>query len=246
MTNMISWKFRRMIKTKPFDFMLVIMLLVGFVYIPVLIHDGTENAYELMCKTQSQLASILVLFAGLYASLCITHDTQNRFVSAAVMAGNSRGAVVFAELLGFAGTIFISVFVPTIISYFAGLIFVGGGSAGAGFGSAILTALLFALMCASAFSIVIPFCFIIKTEGFSCIINLIILILCWAGAQGLVELAGEDAAAILPYLTFGQLFILCGGELSVSGVLLALVVSIVNFAALFVISYIILKKTELK
>ena len=240
MNNIILWKFRRMAKTKPFYFMLAVMLAVGLIYIPILIHDDTENAFELMCKTQSQLASILDLFAGLFAALCITHDMQNRFVSSAVMAGNSRGSIVFTEILGFATTVFISVLIPSVISYFAGVIFLGGSETN---GTALLTAVLFAFVCASAFSIVIPFCFVIKTEGFSCIINLIVLILCWCGVQGLAELGIET---VLPYTTFGQLFILCSGEITASGVLLALGVSVVNFAVLFAISYIILKKTELK
>ena len=240
MNNIILWKFRRMAKTKSFYFMLAAMLAVGVIYIPVLIHDDTENAFELMCKTQSQLASLLDLFAGLFAALCITHDMQNRFVSSAVMAGNSRVAVVFAEILGFAATIFISVLIPSVISYFAGVIFLGGSEP---IGTALFTSVLFAFVCASTFSIVIPFCFLIKTEGFSCIINLIVLILCWCGVQGLAELGIET---VLPYITFGQVFILCGDELTASGVLLALGVSAVNFAALFAISYIILKKTELK
>ena len=247
MSNMILWKLRRMIKTKPFYFMLAVMLATGLIYIPILIHDDTENAFELMCKTQSQLASLLDLFAGLYAALCITHDMQNRFVSSAVMAGNSRKTIVFTEILGFAVTIFISVLVPSVISYFAGVIFLGAGDAFAGgttgVGTALLTSVLYAFVCASAFSIVIPFCFVIKTEGFSCIINLIVLILCWCGAQSLAEFGIE---AILPYLTFGQLFILCGGELTASSVLLALGVSVINFAVLFAIAYIILKRTELK
>ena len=247
MNNMIIWKFRRMAKTKSFYFMLAGMLVVGLIYIPILIHDETENAFELMCKTQSQLASLLDLFAGLFAALCITHDMQNRFVSSAVMAGNSRGRIVFAEILGFAATIFISVLIPSVISYFAGVIILGGeasgAAGGAGFGTALFTSVLFAFVCASAFSIVIPFCFVMKTEGFSCIINLIVLILCWCGVQGLAELGIET---VLPYLTFGQLFILCGGELTASGVFLALGVSLVNFAVMFAISYIILKKTELK
>ena len=248
MNNIILWKFRRMAKTKSFYFMLAAMLAVGVIYIPVLIHDDTENAFELMCKTQSQLASLLDLFAGPFAALCITHDMQNRFVSSAVMAGNSRVAVVFAEILGFAATIFISVLIPSVLSYFVGVFILDSGAAGAGivvcgFGTALFTSVLFAFVCASTFSIVIPFCFLIKTEGFSCIINLIVLILCWCGVQGLAVLGIET---VLPYITFGQVFILCGDELTASGVLLALGVSAVNFAALFAISYIILKKTELK
>ena len=165
MNNMILWKFRRMAKTKSFYFMLAVMLAVGLIYIPILIHDDTENAFELMCKTQSQLASILDLFAGLFAALCITHDMQNRFVSSAVMAGNSRGSIVFTEILGFATTVFTSVLIPSVISYFAGVIFLGGSAAGgAGFGTAFFTSVLFAFVCASAFSIVIPFCFVIKTK----------------------------------------------------------------------------------
>lgn len=239
--NLIQWKFCRLVKTVPFYLMLGVCLLFGLGYVPVLLAEGVENAGELLCKTQSNIASMLDLFAGLFAALCIAHDMQNRFVSAAVMSGNKISSVLNAEFLGFSATLFSAVFVSCVISYLIGGAAVG--FSGVGIGACLIEAAIFAFVCVAAFGIAIPFSFIIKGEGFSCIVNLIVLILCWCGAEFLFELGAEGP---LSYTAFGQVFIMCGGDFSAMALIKAFVVGAINLGFIYTVTYLIIRKMELK
>ena len=239
--NLVHWKFSRLVKTVPFYLMIGVCLLVGLGYVPFLLSDGVENASELLCKTQSNIASMLDLFAGLFAALCIAHDIQNRFVSIAVMTGNKISSVLLAEFFSFAGTLFTAVFIPCVISYLIGGVAVG--FAGVGIAVCLLEAGVFAFVCVAAFGIAIPFSFIIKGEGFSCIVNLIVLILCWCGAEFLFELGAES---VLSYTAFGQVFMMCGGDFSAIVLSKAFVVGAVALTVIYTITYLILRKMELK
>ena len=254
MRNVIVWKLRRLVKTVPFYLMLGIPLLLALILIPSEINDGAESAADLLCMTQSNIASILDLLAGLFAALCITHDMQNRFFSAAVMTGNSLSSILISEFLGFGCTLFAAVFVPSLVVYIIGLVIFGFGeglAASAVFVvilKAILTAVIYAFICVAAFGLVIPFSFLIKGEGSSCIVNLLILIACWSGVQALFELGAEEGLVenIMSYTAFGQVLMMCAGELSSFELFKSFVIAAVSLAGLYAVTYFILKKQELK
>ena len=238
---LIKWKFSRLVRTVPFYLLIAVCMIVSLGYVPFLLSEGVENAGELLCKTQSNIASMLDLFAGIFASLCIAHDMQNRFVSAAVMTGNKISRVLFAQVLGFAGTLFVAVFVPCFLSCFIGAAVIGFGEVS--FAACLVEAAVYAFVCVAAFGIVIPFSFCIKGEGFSCIVNLIVLILCWCGAEFLFELEMND---FLSYTAFGQVFMMCGGDFSAAALLKAFAVGTVSLAGIYAVTYVILRKMELK
>lgn len=239
--NLIKWKFSRLVRTVPFYLLIAVCVVIGLGYVPVHLSEGVENACELLCKTQSNIASMLDLFAGIFASLCIAHDMQNRFISAAVMTGNTISSVLFAECLGFAGTLFAAVFVPSVLAYLIGGAVVGFG--GVPVGACILEAAIYAFVCVAAFGIVIPFSFCIKGEGFSCIVNLILLILLWCGAEFLFELEMES---FLSYTAIGQVFMMCGGDFTALALIKAFIVGSVTLAGVYTVTYLIVRKMELK
>ncbi|GEM_PF-5379208 len=245
MRTMIAWKFRRTVRARASYFLLAALALVAAVYIPLLAHDGARQAGELLCQVQAQLAAILVLFAGLYAAVCTSRDMQERFVSAAVAAGNSRASIVLAEFLGFAGAIFASVCAVSLLAFAAGaaLFGLGGAAVAAAVLGAVARSALYALVCAAAFSTVLPLCFLVRGEGISCAANLIVLLVCWSGTQSLAELGHTH---ILSFMPFGQLFLLCGTELTAAAAMQALAVSAIHGAALLAVAYLILNRTELK
>ena len=127
MRNVIFWKLRRLVKTVPFYLMLGIPLLLALILIRSEINDGADSAASLLCMTQSNIASMLDLLAGLFAALCITHDLQNRFVSTAVMTGNALSSILSSEFFGFGCTLFAAVFVPSLTVYIIGLALFGLG-----------------------------------------------------------------------------------------------------------------------
>ena len=244
MRNMISWKLRRTVKSVPFYLMFGASLFVVLLFIPFASDDGVQTAMELLLQTLSRLASVFDLFAGLYAALCLTHDVQNRFVSAAVMTGNSIFSVVISEFVGFAFAVFVSVLVPSLVAFFIGLgIFGFGGMSIATVLGAILYAALYAFVCVAAFGITVPICFIIRGEGLSCIVNLIVLITLWSLVQEVIETA---VGTLIEYTSFGQLFFLCSGDFSACPIIKALSVGFITIALLLLISYSVLKNKELK
>ena len=239
--NLIKWKFSRLVRTVPFYLLIAVCVVIGLGYVPVHLSEGVENACELLCKTQSNIASMLDLFAGIFASLCIAHDMQNRFISAAVMTGNKISSVLVAEFLGFSGTLFAAVFVPSVLAYLIGGAVVGFGGVPAA--ACILESVIFAFVCVAAFGIVIPFSFCIKGEGFSCIVNLIVLILLWCGVEFLFELEMES---FLSYTAFGQVFMMCGGDFTALALIKAFIVGSVTLAGVYTVTYLIVRKMELK
>ena len=254
MRNVISWKLRRLVKTVPFYLMLGIPLLLALVLIPSEINDGADSAASLLCMTQSNIASMLDLLAGLFAALCITHDLQNRFVSTAVMTGNALSSILISEFLGFGCTLFAAVFVPALTVYIIGLALFGLGEGiviGAVFGmilNAIFSAGVYALICVAAFGLVIPFSFIVKSEGSSCIVNLLILIACWSAVQFLFEFAANKPVVetLFSFTAFGQVFMMCAGELTGLELFKSFGIAVVSLAVIYGVTYIILKKQELK
>lgn len=77
---------------------------------------------------------------------------------------------------------------------------------------------LYALVCVAAFGITVPTCFIIKGEGFSCIVNLIVLIALWSLVQEVIE---TEIGTLLEYTSFGQLFFMCSGDFSAASIIRA-------------------------
>ncbi|MBP5442215.1 MAG: hypothetical protein J6Y60_03160 [Treponema sp.] len=77
---------------------------------------------------------------------------------------------------------------------------------------------LYALVCVAAFGITVPTCFIIKGEGFSCIVNLIVLIALWSLIQEVIE---TEIGTLLEYTSFGQLFFMCSGDFSAVSIIRA-------------------------
>ena len=254
MRNVIVWKLRRLVKTVHFYLMISITLFMALVLIPSEIRDGAQGALDLLCMTQSNIASMLDLLAGLFAALCITHDMQNRFVSAAVMTGNSLSSILVSEFFGFCCTLFAAVFVPSLVVYIIGLVIFGFGeglAASAVFVvilKTILTAIIYAFICVAAFGLIIPFSFLIKGEGSSCIVNLLILIACWSGVQTLFEFGAEAVLVenVMSYTAFGQVLMMCAGDLSAFELFKSFVIAAVSLAGLYAVTYFILKKQELK
>ena len=117
------------------------------------------------------------------------------------------------------------------------------GFGGVPVGACILEAAIYAFVCVAAFGIVIPFSFCIKGEGFSCIVNLILLILLWCGAEFLFELEMES---FLSYTAIGQVFMMCGGDFTALALIKAFIVGSVTLAGVYTVTYLIVRKMELK
>ncbi|MBR7080409.1 MAG: hypothetical protein IKI40_07805, partial [Treponema sp.] len=122
-------------------------------------------------------------------------------------------------------------------------IFGFGGMSIASVSGAMLYAALYALVCVAAFGITVPICFIIKGEGFSCIVNLIVLIALWSLVQEVIE---TEIVTLLEYISFGQLFFMCSGDFSAVSIIRTTSVGIVSIALLLLITYSVLKNKELK
>ena len=254
MNNLIVWKLRRLVKTVSFYLVPCITMFISLVLIPSEINDGAQSASELLCMTQSNIASMLDLLGGLFAALCITHDMQNRFVSAAVMTGNSLSSILLSEFIGFGCTVFAAVFIPSFVIYIIGLVIFGLGEGVAGVAvvgvilNAIVTTAVYALICVAAFGLAVPFSFLVKGEGTSCIVNLLILIACWSGVHSLFQLGIEETftESLISYTAFGQIFMMCAGEISVLEIIKSFGIAAVSLSIIYAVTFIILKKQELK
>lgn len=212
MRNMIRWKMCRTARDIFFYIIASIAMVVAFAYLPSSLHDGIQSAAELTIATSSRIASMLVLVIGLYASGCITHDVHERFLSVAIASGNGSFSVVLAEMLGFIAVVFTCVLVPSLLVFAIG-IFIPGLSFGGGIlvVKTIIWILAYSAVCSAAFGIVLPLCLVVKSEGMSCIVNLIVVLGFWSVAEAILEAGGTDALQSLParLFPFTQLFMLC-------------------------------------
>lgn len=249
MTRLFLWKSRRVLRSIPFYIIEIISLVVAFGFLPSSLGDGAESAGELVLRTANQIASILTLIGGLYAAISITRDVQNRFLSVAIMSGNSSFSILLVQMLSYFAVIFICVFVPSILILLTGCVIFGGE---AFVFKAILWAIVYSFVCASAFTIVVPFCFVIKTEGASCIINLIVLIGIWSLIEQLISECGEKVLSIMPLhlFPFMSLFTLCGVEFGGEGFWLqtgiAFPGAVIFMVIVFSMTFVIFKRQEKK
>ncbi len=250
MTNMILWKTRRIIRTVPFYVLAAICLTVAVCYLPVSFGDGLESAGQLLFETCSRVASVLVLVAGLYAAICVTRDIQGRFLSVAIMSGNSVFSVVFTELLAYFSAIFLCVFIPSILLFGIGSFVLGGSAGGIEVVHLLILAFVYAFVSASAFSIVFPLCFVVRSEGMSCIVNLILLLVCWSGTEAVIQAVGAEVSVPGKFFPFVQLFMLCGADPGSKGfsfqMMTAFSGAIFFIVILFLITYQIFNKMEKK
>lgn len=209
MNNMLLWKARRTVKSASFGILFATSLAMAFAYLPLSIKDGAGSAVEILIQTSSRISSLLVLVAGLYAAVSVTSDVQNRFLSSAIMIGNSILSIIMAEFLGYFLVIFSCVFIPSLLAFLTGCIRFGGCTGGLPAAlQGILQCLVYALLAAAAFSITIPLCFAVKTEGMAYIVNLIALLALWSGTEALVG-SNPDVIQVFPvrFFPYCQLFL---------------------------------------
>ena len=244
---------RRTARSVSFYIIAAIALVTAFAYLPSSLKDGMQSVPDLSFATSSRIASMLVLVIGLYASVCVTHDVQERFLSVAVASGNSCFSVVLAEMLGFSATVFACIVVPSLLLFATASLSPGLAHCGAVLGvKTIVWLLAYSTVCATAFSIVLPLCLVVKSEGTSCIVNLIAILGFWSVTEALLQSGGEGL--LLPFparaFPFTQLFLMCALDPGMpgfwGGTFLAIISAVCFAAIMLLVSSFIFGKMEKK
>lgn len=245
MSNILQWEFRGLFKSGKFKGIFIFMLLIGASYIGISMSDGVKSGFEGFIGASNFVASTLYLVGSVFAGIYFASAFQERMVQSAVMAGNSRFLVMMSKCLGYYTALVIFILCPVLIAFFGITGIKGIGTIATGNIVLIIvrTLLLVVIVNIATMSVCIPISFFTKNIGLSIGINAAVIII-WNGlTQSFISNA--HALNVLKYTSMGQSFLIFG-ELSVSDILRAVVVSLVTITASILIAFIKFNKEELK
>ena len=244
MKNLIKWEMKQTLTSKLFIGLSIAFILgsVAFTLTPLL--TGSHIGYELFLQGLGNTNSLIVLLVGIFAGIHVTGALEGRRIQSAVMAGNSRFQVVLTKLISFA--LSVAVFSIGSLTASSVIAFVGCGFTGlegSFFSDVIVKILLYVCIEVSFAGICFFISLMIKNVGASIAVNLISMLVLNGVGQYLVGQAW--AAPILKFTSLGQTFLLIGDG-SPANLVPAVIAAVTGVVFILVISYLKLRKEELK
>ena len=251
MHNVFKWKLHKVLHSPLLPIFSGAGVLYGIIFPLVANNSDFTNGIEFMQGAAVNASSLLVLATGLFCAISINHDIVSRQASVGIMAGSTKGTVLFVESLFYLVPIMIFMAASALASFITGTVLTGTTgieSSGAGFFNFFWLS-VYLLVVAASFSVCIPLALLMKREavcGAACFVLILVL---HSITESFFQLDSAEsvmkAIKLLQFTSFGQLFI-CAGCDSAAGLATALGVSLITLTVIFELSLIIFKRMELK
>lgn len=245
MKNLLHWEFKGLFKTARFKGMFLFMIFIGLIYVGIGYADGIHTGEEFFAGACDFVVSALYMAGAVFAGICITSAYQDRLIQSAVMAGNSRFAVLMSKSLVYFISLAIFILCPVLLSFLISSFIIGIGEFTRGLPviGTLGTASLVLLVNLASLSVCIPISFFIKSIGASIGVNVAVMILWYGLTQSFVTNPG--VMYLLGYTTMGQSFLIYG-DLTSTDVVKAVIVSILTIFISVFITFVKFSKEELK
>ena len=242
--DLIKWELKQTFRSKIFWTIGILMFLLGNVFHITDYTSGELGGYDLFLGSCNDFNSLATFFIGIFAALHITGAFEDRKISAAVMAGNSRAKVLAANFVSFATSIALffatSVILPSTVCF---AVFGAEIYDGSFIRNVIVRSLIFIFAEISCFSICFLTSLLCKKTGFATVLNLGISLTLSIGVQ--IVAMKEWGMNIIKFTPVGQSMMVIG-DVSNSNLALASAVCTVFLAAAAALSYMRFRREEIK
>ena len=251
MHNVFKWKLHKVLHSPLLPIFSGAGVLYGIIFPLVANNSDFINGIEFMQGATTNATSLLVLAAGIFCAISINHDIVSRQASVAIMAGSTKGTVLFVESFFYLVPLMIFIVTSALTSFITGTALTrvsGIESVTAGFFN-FFWLIVYLLIIAASFSICIPLTLVIKREAVCGAACFALILTLHSITESFFQLDSAEAVMnaikLLQFTSFGQLFISAGCD-SPAGLAIAFGVAVVTLLVVYELSLLIFKKMELK
>jgi len=244
MKDLLRWEMKQTLRSKAFLGMLIAFVGCIFLFILYPLLKGEGSGYDLYLETMDNLNGFIIFLTGIYAGIHITKAFENRNIQAAVMAGNSRFAVIVAKLISYVFSIAAFSVAALSVNGLIGFAACGLGDASGDFWiPVVVRGLVFVLVEIAFSSICVIISMFIKNMGGAIAVNLLTLLALNITTQILIS--QDILTGLIPYTPAGQTFLLFA-DTTPHNLMAATVSSIVFLFIVLGVCFLRFRKAELK
>ena len=244
MESLVKWELKQVLFSKAFFGVGILMFLGTFMTMMSMGADEASSGFEVFLSMCSNFNSFLLFFVGIFAGVTVSHSFEERKIQAAVMAGYSRLRIIASKLLSF--SLSVSLFWLFTASFGTLLVFrlMGVGDLpGSFFKEVVVRILVYDLVLVSSSSICFLLSCLIRNLGAAIAVNLVAMLV----GNGIVQSLAEESWGEMPLrlTAVGQTLVTLADS-SAANYIMASLTSVVGLIAVLFVTYLLLRKAELK
>ena len=245
MTSLYKWEMKQTFTSKSFWIMGASLVALPALLLMLSLHfGGSPSGFDAYIEGLNNYNAFVIFLIGVFAGIHVTGAFEGRKIQSAVMAGNSRFNILMAKFTSFAAVVTVYSLVAIAVSSLIAFAMAGINGIDGSFVREVIARALVYTVVEIAYSAT---CFLasmlVKHQGGAIGLNTGLMLVSNLAAQILLNF--DWAEKFVKLFPVGQtMFVL--GDMSNKNVALALVSSIVTFAAVIALSYLKFRRQELK
>lgn len=244
MKNLIRWEMKQTFSSKVFWGIGIALTAATALMLLMPLSESEYTGFDVFIHGCNNFNSFLLLFIGVFSGVQVTGAFEERRIQAAVMAGNSRFAILSVKLFSY--SLSVALFSIAALTSSAALAFSVKGMAGfdgSFFREVIARIAAYTLVEVSFASICFLVSMLMKNLGASIAVNLVAML----GLNSLVQplLEKEWAEGVLRFTSVGQTFMLLA-DAGAENLAVSVAASLLGLAVTMALSFIRFRKEELK
>ena len=244
MRNLLKWELKQTFQSKAFWGFGITLTLMNIIFLFITSIDGELGGFELFMQGCSDYNSFILLFIGIFAGIHVAGAFEERKIQAAVMAGNSRFNILAVKLFSYSLSVAAFSICAMGTSLIVGVLTNEGVTfVDDFFREVVLRIAAYTLVEISFVSICFFLSMLVKNLGAAIGVNLVSMLV--LNSVGQMLISKEWAVNFMKFTPLGQTFLLLG-DASTKNLIVSVVASVLGLAVTVTLSYIKLKKEELK
>lgn len=244
MRNLLKWELKQTFQSKAFWGFGITLTLMNTIFLVITSIEGELRGFELFMQGCSDYNSFILLFIGIFAGIHVAGAFEERKIQAAVMAGNSRFNILAVKLFSYSLSVAAFSICAMGTSLIVGVLTNEGVTfVDDFFREVVLRIAAYTLVEISFVSICFFLSMLVKNLGAAIGVNLVSMLV--LNSVGQMLISKEWAVNFMKFTPLGQTFLLLG-DASTKNLIVSVVASVLGLAVTVTLSYIKLKKEELK
>lgn len=245
MGSLFKWEMKQTFTSKSFWILgaAIISLPVLFLVLTLCFAEGMTG-YNAFLEGLSNYNAFVIFLIGVFAGIHVTGAFEGRKIQAAVMAGNSRFNILMAKFLSYSTAVAIYSVIAIAISSIIAFNMQGfTGIEGSFAREVIVRSLIYVLIEIACSATCFLASMFVRHLGAAIGLNLGLMLMSNVGAQLMFNF--DWAPQVMRFTPVGQTMLMMG-DASNTNCVMALVSSVIAFAAVIALSYLRFRREELK
>lgn len=245
MGNLLKWEMKQTFSSKSFWIIGgALVALPALLLFASLTFGSGLTGYDAYLEGLNSYNAFIIMLIGVFAGIHVTGAFEGRKIQSAVMAGNSRFAILMAKFISFSAAIALYSIASIAVSTAIGFGMVGVTGIDGSFARMILArALVYTLVEISYSATCFVASMFIRHLGGAIGLNTGLMLMSNIGAQLILNIEGSET--FLRLTPVGQsMFVLA--DMSNSNIVMALIATALGVAAVIALSYVKFRREELK